>query len=174
MLAVGMEKMDIGQMPTYDYATYDSGRQALELFGLKQSAIGDRPIDGVVLFLSEWIQSYPNGLILIEDPLSRRSNPNKSAESRAMYGLTSRLAFYNEEVYYVVTNANSTPDNIEESIRDADYGTFVGVCTPGVTVPINNSLTESILADVANKTQHVFVPAFDGEGYLIWSLHNPS
>jgi hypothetical protein len=170
MLAVGLEKMDIGQMRTYSYATYDSGRTALELFGVKPVTIGDRPIDGLILFLTKWIQSCPDGLILIEDPISRRSNPNNNPECRASYGLTSRLAFHNEEVYYVVTAENSTPDNIEESIRGADYGTFVGVCARGVTVPSNNELSESTIAEVANATQHVFVPAFDHEGYLIWSL----
>lgn len=44
-----------------------------------------------------------------------------------------------------------------------------GVCSSCAKVPKDDILDELFLDEIVEDTEHIFIPAFDGSGYLIWS-----
>jgi hypothetical protein len=74
-----------------------------------------------------------------------------------------------EEVYFLLTPEILDLEAIEDAVRTRGrYQT--GVCSICEGVPEGDLLEEGFLDEVAGNARHIFVPAFDGSGYLIWSL----
>jgi hypothetical protein len=74
-----------------------------------------------------------------------------------------------EEVYYLLTPEIADSEAIENAVRPRGrYQT--GVCSTSEGVPEGDVLEEGFLDEVARNARQIFVPAFDGSGYLIWSL----
>jgi hypothetical protein len=80
-----------------------------------------------------------------------------------------RIACSGDEVYFLLTPEIVDLEEIEDAVRpSAQYQT--AVCSTCSVVPEGESLGEGFLDEVARNARHIFVPAFDGSGYLIWSL----
>jgi hypothetical protein len=92
-----------------------------------------------------------------------------SPEDRASRLCSSRLAFFGNEVHHVLTPEDTDPELIEDTIREPCRQWFSGVCAAGLTIPNNNEFSTDFLDQLVAGTEHIFVPAFDGEGFLVWS-----
>jgi hypothetical protein len=43
------------------------------------------------------------------------------------------------------------------------------VCSACISVPEGDIPDEAFLDEIVQNTEHIFMPAFDGSGYIIWS-----
>ena len=79
-----------------------------------------------------------------------------------------RIAFFHDEVYHLLTPEITDRDLMEDTLWC--WGRYqTGVCSSCEHLPGDEISDEQFLDEVARNARHVFVPAFDGSGYLIWS-----
>jgi hypothetical protein len=71
------------------------------------------------------------------------------------------------EVYHIVTPAITDPDLVEAAVV-ASHHWQTGVCSACAAVPDGDIPDEAFLDGIVDNTRHIFIPAFDGSGYLIW------
>ncbi|MCC7084421.1 MAG: hypothetical protein IT427_05385 [Pirellulales bacterium] len=80
-----------------------------------------------------------------------------------------RFAYYGDnEVYHIVTLDVSDPEKIEAAVA-ASHHWQTGICTSCNKVPDEDIPNEGWFDEVVRKTEHIFIPTFEGSGYLIWS-----
>lgn len=80
-----------------------------------------------------------------------------------------RLAFLGDnEVYHILTPEVSDPELIEDSITSRHHWQ-TGVCSSSTRVPTGDDVTIEWVGEIVANARHIFVPAFDGSGYLVWS-----
>jgi hypothetical protein len=178
ILAIVMASLKLDKVTDYSHrAYYDLGRGMYgridEVEGGEK--IGDRPIDGLVSFLRDFLRLSDQGAVVIENWIAKRTDPHMSLEARARPEVqaaclcTSRVAFFGDEVYHVLTPVDTDPELIEDTIREPWHQWFTGVCAADVTIPDSDVWSEGFLDELVNTTEHIFVPAFDDEGFLVWS-----
>jgi hypothetical protein len=169
VLALEMENADLESLETFSYVTYGSGKSWYEATGIRQIPVGDRPIDGLISFFTEFLQQNESGAIVMQNVLWDRSRVPWDNPIHAAYCLPTRHAFFNEEVYHVITEDDIRPDLMEDTVREAWQHWLVGVCAEHVTVPDDNILSEEFFNELVVKAKHIIVSAFDQSGFLIWS-----
>jgi len=72
------------------------------------------------------------------------------------------------EVYHVVTPEITDPEMIESAIVARNHWQ-TGICSSCKNFPETNNVDENLLDELVTYINHIFVPAFDGSGYLIWT-----
>lgn len=170
MKAIALSQLDLNDLTTYSYATYKHGQHWYEAAGRSEIASGERPIDGLISFLKRWSVVNPKALVLIGNNVLRRGDPSLNDSTRMYAGIATEMAFFNEEVYHIVTPATMNAEAIEDAIVDADFGDFVGIIANDVEIPASRELSEQLLRSIVDRVEVVFTSAFDKEGYLIWIL----
>ena len=173
MLAIALEGLDIDSLVDFNYATYCGGKQWYDAAGTTTIPMGDRPIDGLISFLTEFLRLSERGAVVIVNWTAKRTDPRMSPESRAqsppIYLCTSRLAFFGDEVHHVLTPEDTDPELVEDTISEPWHKWFCGICAAGSTIPNDNEFSTDFLDQLVTGTEHIFVPAFDNEGFLVWS-----
>jgi hypothetical protein len=173
LFAIAQEGLDVDSLQDFRDATYGSGMRWYEAAGTSTLAVGDRAIDGLTLFLKEFLLLADRGAVVIANWIAKRTDPHMSPESRSQspptYLCTSRLTFFGDEVHHVLTPEDTDLELIEDTISEPWHHWFVGVCAAGFTIPDNNEFSADSLDELVARTEHIFVPAFDDEGFLVWS-----
>ena len=77
--------------------------------------------------------------------------------------------FCGEDVYHILMSADDNYDAIECAIRESTHHWGMGVCTLHEGVQPTEPLSKAVIDEIVADTVHIFTPALDGEGYLIWS-----
>lgn len=112
--------------------------------------------------------SRPGYLGLLENSLA---GPSDAWLSRAK----SRLLFHDAEVYHAVFGMERDKNRIASAIREAEHpGAFVGAVGRAPSELRSDmvslcTITGEQLGDFAKTVHSIFVGAYDGEGYLIWT-----
>jgi hypothetical protein len=90
-------------------------------------------------------------------------------------GAKSRVAIYDSEVYHFLMPVDRNETSVTDSIREASGPTNLVGALGRAPVGINFSssrrfaLDRKDLEECARLSQCVFVSAYDGEGYIVWS-----
>jgi hypothetical protein len=167
--AIAIESLELDQVEDYRSAgSYGRGKQLHEVRGTTMRAIGDRSIDGLIRFLNGYLQGNPDGIVLCENWMLSRHHLSTWTTRE------SRVLVYGEEVYHVVTNRDvGNLDLIEAAVREPERQWLTGVCSRCKEIPEGEIHSESFFDEIVANLSHIFVSAFDGEGYLVWSPKLP-
>jgi hypothetical protein len=168
LFAIALEELDISTLPNFNYATYCLGKTWYDAAKTATIPIGDRPIDGLILFFEDFLRQSDLGVVVAPNWMERRNSPRMSSESRETCLDASHVAYYGDEVYHVLTPKDTNRELIEDTIREPWHQWFVAICAIA-NLPENGEFSNSFLDELIASTNHIVVPAFDGEGFLVWS-----
>jgi len=120
------------------------------------------PLDGLADFIAEFLAKSDNNIAVLENSLQKPSF-NWTIDAKRC------VQIVGEGMYHVLTRQNDLR-TIKTAIVDADTGNWlVGVLARDTEFFDGSSLTAEILGEIAMKAQHLFVSAFDGQGFLVWT-----
>lgn len=126
---------------------------------------GRSPLDVLVAFVRQYLLGTDDALVLSEiwgwNRRDMDSLPWKPARI---------LTIGDENVYGVLSSSDSNADSetIEASISPRGHWQ-TSACSNYKGVLPDELEDRSTLATIVHATKHLFVPAFDGNGYLIWT-----
>jgi hypothetical protein len=165
IFAIAHEALDLDKITDYRWAgTYAGGKQWYEAAGTYTIAVGNRSIDGLVQFLRAFLQSSEDAIVLCDNWSDERN-----ALVHRTVALESHLLFHGQDIYHVLIRKDTNPDFIEQTIREADNTWLTGVCSICKEVPQGEILSEAFFDEIVANAVHIFVPALDGEGFLVWT-----
>jgi hypothetical protein len=129
------------------------------------------PIPDTTADLAQFITGYLRGggrrVCIFENYLAR-------AGDSWLRSASSRIFFFGTEVYHVLCEGDDNPVTIANAIREAkSIPIFVGALSSpeqDLCVRGKHVLSPEDLHSVAKRVDHTIVGAYDGEGYLIWSM----
>jgi hypothetical protein len=163
LAAIFNSGIDLGLLSSYDCCWPILEDEGFHYAG----ATSERAPERMARFVAGYLTSARGAVAVCEDwLLNRRDIPKIGSPP-------SRIACLgDEEVYFLLTPEIMDLEAIEDAVRSRGrYQT--GACSTCECVPEGDLLEEGFLDEVARNARHVFVPAFDGSGYLIWSLPWP-
>jgi hypothetical protein len=163
-VAIAFVPLDVERSRTSDYlyATYDGGKTISEILDFHPVSIGDRSTDGLIEFLRQYVGTSSDHLVVTENWFRCRNDA-------VVRRFESRIAFCQNDIYHFLLPGDVDADLIESSFREPWHNWFCGVCASNIVPPHPDRWPVAFINEIAQKTEHVFVPAFDGEGFLIWS-----
>lgn len=162
---IAFESLDLDYPYLYKYATYNGGQSCA--VGAEASLWTDSPRWGLVDFVDRWLHASSDAVVLCENWLATRERALKSTAA----GLwESRLLYFQDEVYHMLTsNDAGQAAAIESALRESQPHWGTGVCSRYADMPGAEIATEGFFDLLVANTTHIFTPALDGEGYLVWS-----
>jgi hypothetical protein len=116
--------------------------------------------------IQEFLSSETNRLVLFQDALAESTDP-------CIQRIHLPILTYCKEVYFWLSNDNSKqPELIREVLKNADDHFLVGIMSslPEPHARLTSNLNIDLIKILAKRTEHIFVSAFDEEGYIICSL----
>jgi hypothetical protein len=142
------------------YLTTDDGRK----YAMAPAPSATRYL---VKTIKDFLSMDESRLCIMEDALAK---PNDPCVSR----LKSRLLFFRDDVYSIVYHSDIESSFIRNTIKEAkSIPTFIGAFTSlpsrDNTFSDRQKISEDTLRVLAERTERIFIGAYDGEGYLIWS-----
>lgn len=165
-LLIAFESIDLDYPYLYKYATYNRGRSEASLTG---------PIDwtdstqwGLVDFLDTWLRTSRDAVVLCENWLATREDAMRGVADASWESHV--LCFGDNEVYHVLTSDDcGNGAIIEATLRESQYQWATGICSRCADLPRGDVPSEAFFDDIVGSTEHIFVPALDEEGFLVWS-----
>ena len=159
---IAFESLDVDADCLYEYASYCGGKA--ELPGWKSIPWTDCPRWGLIHFVNDYLHASKQAIVLCENWMDTPTEYATQWRPRE-----SRVVFYQEDVYHVLTSEDTDLDLIECTIRESEKHWATSVCSRCAEALIGNIPSEGCLDAIVANTVHIFTPALDGEGYLIWS-----
>ena len=154
MFAIFGEWLDLEELIDYDRG---------ELGPTGEYSIGERPTERLVAFVRDYLRTTRNGIVLSENWGADRVDIAK------MLWPPPRVACYRDnEVYHILTPEITDLDSIEAAVSGSHHWQ-TNVCSSCARVPEGDIPSEAFLDEIVENTKHIFIPAFDGDGYLVWS-----
>lgn len=161
MIAIFNSGIDLDLLESYDSCWPIPDDEDFQYEG----ATHERTSERLVKFVTDYLTSIEDALIVCEDWTLERA---KIATREWLPG-SPIACFGDDDVYFLLTNEITDPEVLEDTIRPSGrYQT--NICSTCRTVPRDEIPNEHFLDELVRNTKHVFVPAFDGSGFLIWSL----
>ncbi|MDR3232442.1 MAG: hypothetical protein LBT46_02025 [Planctomycetaceae bacterium] len=162
MLLIAFESLDLDADWLYKYATYCDGKSRPS--NSESITWMDSPLWGLISFVDKHLLKSNEAVVLCENLFADRKIVTVSPKE-------SRLLFFKDEVYHILTKENAgRPESIECAIRESEYQWATSVCSSCAEVPLGDIPSEAFFDAIVANTTHIFVPALDGEGYLVWCL----
>lgn len=166
MLLIAFESIDLDYQYLYQYATYNGGKA--EASTGETLSYFDSPIFGLIEFIQTWLGTSRDAVVLCENWLATREEAKRGVADGSWESPV--LCFGANQVYHVLTNDDRcNGDAIEAALRESQHHWSVGVCSRYADVPRGDVPTESFFEDIVDSAEHIFVPALDNEGFLVWS-----
>jgi hypothetical protein len=131
-----------------------------------QGARDDNPLDSLVDFSEIHLRSRKDALIVCDNPASASKTIGIWT-----WSIPPRFMHYgHQDALYVLESATTSRETIDASLADSLGGKWgLAVCSSSRCVPSGESATEAFIDNVVKNTVHVLMPAFDGDGYVIWT-----
>ena len=159
---VAFESLDLDGDYLYEYATYNGGKADAGI--TPDTPQSDSPIGGLILFIQNFLRATKNSMVLCDNWIDTRTKYLTDWRPRE-----SRTVFCGEDVYHILISGDDNYDAIECAIRESTHHWGMGVCSSCAGTPQTEILSEAFIDEIVASTVHIFTPALDGEGYLIWS-----
>ncbi len=174
MLLIAYEQLDLDADYLYGDATYCGGYLLRDLpdrpwmdnpqWDLPDSSWMDNTRWGLIPFIHKYLLKSKESVVLCENVADTREFAIKRQRE-------SRMLFFKEEVYHVLTHENAySPELIEFTIHESEnhWGT-TNVCSSFAEVPQGEISSETFFDTIVANTKHIFTPALDNDGYLVWT-----
>jgi hypothetical protein len=156
-VAIVGDWFDLDEMSSYDL--YPGGPAGEEF------ASGERPTERLIEFLKCYLGSNQNLIVLCENWGAERGDIAKWPLPPP------RFACYGDnDVYHILTPQVVAPEMIEAAVVPRHHWQ-TGICSGCSCVPDRDISDEKLLDEIDQNTNHIFIPAFDNTGYLIWTVH---
>jgi hypothetical protein len=163
MVAIAFESLDLEKDYLYEYGTYQGGKGLNDVLRGQDIPQRDCPIGGLIILLEKYLRSSRESVVLCENWIATRE------DLTVWRPRESRILLYGEEVYHVLTSEDASFEAIETTIRESEHHWATGVCCLCERVPQRDIPSEAFFDAIVANTAHIFTPALDEEGYLIWS-----
>lgn len=161
MLLIAFESLDLDADCLYEYATYCGGQSKPP--GFESISWMDCPRWGLVPFVDKYLLKSREAIVLCENWAATRTSVTD-------FPRESRLLLFGDEVYHILSSENAArPESIECAIRESEHHWATGVCSLYAELPQGDIPSETFFDAVVGSTAHIFTPALDGQGYLVWS-----
>lgn len=107
-----------------------------------------------------------NNICIYEDPLINTGDP-------VLNELKSDWISYGDEIYWLNTGDNINIDIVKQTIYDVTMGwAFRGVLSrTNANIQKGTALKKSELEYISNNCSHIFLNAYDGDGFVFWSKY---
>lgn len=153
MYAITGERTDADLLKAHDFSTAPPHGEET----------GKRPVEILVSIIGDYLGTTQDAVVLCENWAASRGDIAKWPWPPP------RVACYGDsEVYHILTREITDPELIEAAIASRHHWQ-TGVCSSCVHVPDGDIPDEGFLDKIVRNTRHLFLPAFDGSGYLLWS-----
>jgi hypothetical protein len=166
MLLIAFESIDLDYPYLYEYASYRGGQS--DPVGAEPFSWTDSPRWGLVEFLDTWLRTSDNAVVLCENWLATREEATRGVTDSSW---ESRIVCFGaNEVYHVLANEDrGNGAAIEATLRESHYHWTTSICARCADLPRGDIPSEVFFDDIVARTEHIFVPALDEEGFLVWS-----
>jgi hypothetical protein len=165
ILLIAYEWLDPGADALYKYGSYCGGKSLREVPGYDSITWMDSPRWGLIPFVDKFLLKSKDAVVLCENWAATRKGVTD-----AHFPRESRFLLFNDEVYHILTSENAgRPESIECTIRESEHHWATGVCSLCAQVPEGDIPSEAFFDGIVASTSHIFTPALDGDGYLVWS-----
>lgn len=118
--------------------------------------------------IKEFLSSGDDRIVVFEHGAARKNDP-WIERAKPIY-----FSYYKDEVYLSLFARNSSNEGlIEDTIRHAEVAwRLLGIMTslPAKYLPLPHELTDEVFKLLVQNAEHIFVSAFDGEGYIIYTF----
>lgn len=158
---------------TFALLTDDSDVEAIRNFTADQYTRGFVVHSGdtsecLASYIWKYLEEYENGLCLMQ-------NYEATPTSQWLGRRKSKVVLLDMEAYHVASKASGSAESVLNAIREAEGPwIFMGVLAQAQNTDrwmTTSTITVDDLEDVVKHITHVFVMAFDGEGYIVWEAN---
>jgi hypothetical protein len=164
-IAITFEQLDLERVEAFRWAGAYAGSKWLhDALGPDKIPRSEFPITGMVQFVDEYLRGDEHSVVVCENWSGRRSEMAKWP-----YVNQSRMLYFGEQVYHLLKHGDTSLELIDDTISESKSHCGIGVCSSCEVVPDGEVHSEAFFDEIVGNTKHIFVPAFDGEGFLIWS-----
>ena len=121
---------------------------------------------GIIVNFLKHSEGVP--VCLIENEIANRGEPFLAQR-------LSKIVYLGSEVYHVLTSSAATEGDVLQAIRESCFVPIsvgcLAVLDPGSSFEpeTGGDVSEEDIDRIADRTEKIFVGAYDGESYLIWS-----
>lgn len=125
------------------------------------------PQNWLVSKIIKQVSANNNNICIFEDTIITPKDISSEVES-------ANKIFYNQEVYYFISNNNLSSELIKKTLLYAmnDYPGRIGLISSleDITLLTDKAyLEEETIKKIVKNTEMFFIEAFDGESFLVWS-----
>jgi putative hemolysin len=153
MYAIVGERITVNVLKDHDFTTTTPDGEDTGL----------RPTEIMVSIVGDYLGKTKDAVVMCENWAACRSDIAKWPWPPP------RVTCYGDsEVYHVLTHEITDPEHIEAAIAPRHHWQ-TGVCSSCVHVPDGDIPDERFLDEIVRNTKYLFLPAFDGDGFLLWS-----
>lgn len=124
---------------------------------------GWSPLELLIAFIQNYLKEDRTNVVICENWGWRREHI-----PRLVFPPPRIACFGDNEIYHLLTPDISGHEEIDAAVRDRHHWQ-TGICTTCERVPEGDIPNEQLLDEFVENTVHVFIPAFDATGYLIWT-----
>ncbi len=127
---------------------------------------GESPRDELVQAVLRYLETGTGRVVVCEDSGSAR----KALEIWTWSRPPRYFEYGRDNVYYLLE-----PSDLDEEMIDAALGDGLGshfaiaICSSCSQLPAQVIADDAPLDELVQNTRHILMPAFDGDGYMIWS-----
>ena len=165
MLLVALETLDFQRISDYDFGGTYSERGLDEESRTEGNSQREGPLGGLFLFVETHLHSSSEAVVLCENLYDTRTNYLANWRPRE-----SRVLFYGEEIYHVVTSNDCSFESVETAVRESSGRWAIVVCSFCKVLPEAQVASEAFFDEIVANVKSIVTLALDEEGYLIWSL----
>ncbi|REK10798.1 MAG: hypothetical protein DWQ37_15255 [Planctomycetota bacterium] len=158
LTAVVPEWVDITQLVSYRQGSVPPS-------DLRQYSPGTSPKDELTNFVVDHLRTAPNSAAVCE----HSSTARQTLQIWTWSPPPEALDFGNDDVYFLLTPDNAGPDTIRDALGDSLGHWGIAVCTSYKRTTANPD-RDRFIDEIVSNTKHILMPAFDDDGYLIWSV----
>ena len=127
----------------------------------------DHPRWGLISFVDKYLLESNESVVLCENVFTMREHIEK-------FPGESRHLLFKQEVYHILTREDAgNSESIECALREAEHHWMTGVCSSCTEIPRGDISSETFFDTIVANTTHIFTPALDGDGYLVWCPCQP-
>jgi hypothetical protein len=164
-VAIAFEALDLEKVDAFRWAgTYSNGLLLNDFLKPHSVPLTQFPIGGMGQYVEKYLQGSHRAVVVCENWSAKRSEMTKWP-----YVNQSRMIYFGEQVYHFLAHGDTDLDLIDSTIRESADHWGIGVCSLCKDIPHTEIQSEAFFDEIVTNAAHIFVPAFDGEGFLVWS-----
>jgi hypothetical protein len=163
MTAFVPDWVDLPQLQTYNQGSVPPAG------GPTYYRVGDSPLDDLALFVREYLRATKEAVAVCEN-----DGDVRKSMSFWTWGPPPRTWLFGaNEVYYILESGETDVELIDSAVGDTLGHWGVAVCSSCARIPERDVPDETFLEEIAENTKHILMPAFDNDGYMIWTPGAP-